>query len=150
MNSSLFFRIIVIVAGSFLLLLTFYMYAKRKLTDSIALGWALFSAVIIMAGAIRAWSGWSRALALASYPMVFSVSGLIILIIFRHSIHLSLMIMKNQELAMHVSLLNQENEEIIKRLRRMEQEMSQMRETVPAAVPGVGADGQGAAEVAEG
>ncbi len=150
MNSSLFFRIIVIVAGSFLLLLTFYMYAKRKLTDSIALGWALFSAVIIMAGAIRAWSGWSRALALASYPMVFSVSGLIILIIFRHSIHLSLMIMKNQELAMHVSLLNQENEEIIKRLRRMEQEMSQMRETVPAAVPGGGADGQGAAEVAEG
>ena len=147
MNSSLFFRIIVIVAGSFLLLLTFYMYAKRKLTDSIALGWALFSAVIIMAGAIRAWSGWSRALALASYPMVFSVSGLIILIIFRHSIHLSLMIMKNQELAMHVSLLNQENEDARQRL---EQEMSQMRETVPAAVPGGGADGQGAAEVAEG
>ena len=65
MNASLFFRIIVIVAGSFLLLLTFYMYAKRKLTDNIALGWALFSAVIIMAGAVRAWSGWSRALALA-------------------------------------------------------------------------------------
>ncbi len=102
MNASLFFRIIVIAAGSFLLLLTFYMYAKRKLTDNIALGWALFSAVIIMAGAVRAWSGWSRALALASYPMVFSVSGMIILIIFRHSIHLSLMIMKNQELAMHV------------------------------------------------
>ena len=122
------------------------MYAKRKLTDSIALGWALFSAVIIMAGAIRAWSGWSRALALASYPMVFSVSGLIILIIFRHSIHLSLMIMKNQELAMHVSLLNQENEEIIKRLRRMEQEVSQMKEKAPDTT----ADWESAAEVTEG
>ena len=126
MNASLFFRIIVIVAGSFLLLLTFYMYAKRKLTDNIALGWALFSAVIIMAGAVRAWSGWSRELALASYPMVFSVSGMIILIIFRHSIHLSLMIMKNQELAMHVSLLNQEHEEMLKRLRYMEEQLGRM------------------------
>lgn len=136
MNASLFFRIIVIVAGSFLLLLTFYMYAKRKLTDNIALGWALFSAVIIMAGAVRAWSGWSRALALASYPMVFSVSGMIILIIFRHSIHLSLMIMKNQELAMHVSLLNQEHEEMLKRLRYMEEQLGRMPQLQAEDAPG--------------
>jgi len=126
MNSSLFFRLIVIVAGSCLLLLTFYMYSKRKLTDNIAMGWALFSAVMIMAGAIRAWSGWSRALALASYPMVFAMGGLIIVIIFRHSIHLSLLMMKNQELAMHVSLLNQENEEIIHKLMRMERRLREL------------------------
>lgn len=128
MSSSLFFRLIVIFAGVFLMLLTFYMYSKRKLTDNIALGWALFSVVMIMAGAIRAWSGWSRALALASYPMVFAMGGLIILIIFRHSIHLSLLIMKSQELAMHVSLLNQENEEIIKRLKRMETRLEKMKQ----------------------
>lgn len=128
MSSSLFFRLIVIFAGVFLMLLTFYMYSKRKLTDNIALGWALFSVVMIMAGAIRAWSGWSRALALASYPMVFAMGGLIILIIFRHSIHLSLLIMKSQELAMHVSLLNQENEEIIKRLKRMEAQLEKMKQ----------------------
>ncbi len=124
MNSSLFFRVIVIVAGICLMMLTFYMYSKRKLTDSIALGWGLFAAVMIMAGAIRAWSGWSRALALQSYPMVFAMGGLIIIIIFRHSIHLSLLLMKNQELAMHVSLLNQENEEIIGELHNLEQRLA--------------------------
>lgn len=121
MTSSLFFRMLIIIAGICLLLLTFYMYSKRKLTDSIALGWAAFSVIMIMAGAIRAWSGWSKALALASYPMVFSMGGLIILIIFRHSVHLSLMIMKNQELAMHVSILSQENEEILRKLSQFEE-----------------------------
>ena len=116
MSSSLFFRLIVIAAGIVLLILTFFMYSMRRLTDRIALGWALFSVVMIMAGAIPAWSGWSRALALSSYPMVFALGGLVILIIFYHSIYLSLMIMKNQELAMHVSLLNQENEEMIQKL----------------------------------
>lgn len=121
MTSSLFFRMLIIIAGICLLLLTFYMYSKRKLTDSIALGWAAFSVIMIMAGAIRAWSGWSKALALASYPMVFSMGGLIILIIFRHSVHLSLMIMKNQELAMYVSILSQENEEILRKLSQFEE-----------------------------
>ena len=107
-------------AGVCLLLLTFYMYSKRRLTDNIALGWALFSVVMIMAGAIRAWSGWSRALALASYPMVFAMGGLVILIIFGHSVHLSRIIMRSQELAMQVSLLNQENEETLHELVKLE------------------------------
>lgn len=124
MSSSLFFRLIVIVAGICLMLLTFYMYSKRRLTDNIAMGWAWFSLVMIMAGAIRAWSGWSRALALASYPMVFAMGGLIILIIFGHSVHLSLMIMKNQELALQVSLLNQENEEVVKKLLSIEKQLN--------------------------
>lgn len=122
MTSSLFFRMLIIIAGICLMLITFYMYSKRKLTDGIALGWATFSVIMIMAGAIRAWSGWSKALALASYPMVFSMGGLIILIIFRHSIYLSLMIMKNQELAMHVSILSQENEEIIAKLAELQKQ----------------------------
>lgn len=124
-SSSLFFRLIVIAAGVCLLLLTFFMYSKRCLTDRIALGWALFSAVMIMAGAIPAWSGWSRALALSTYPMVFAMGGLVVLIIFHHSVYLSLLIMKNQELAMQVSLLNQENEETIKKLFELEKKISQ-------------------------
>ena len=127
-SSSLFFRAIMIAAGVCLLLLTFFMYSKRRLTDRIALGWALFSIVMIMAGAIPAWSGWSRALALSSYPMVFAMGGLVVLIIFHHSIYLSLLVMKNQELAMHVSLLNQENEETIKRLMETEKRIRQLEE----------------------
>ena len=127
-SSSLFFRAIMIAAGVCLLLLTFFMYSKRRLTDRIALGWALFSIVMIMAGAIPAWSGWSRALALSSYPMVFAMGGLVVLIIFHHSVDLSLLVMKNQELAMHVSLLNQENEEMIKRLMETEKRIRQLEE----------------------
>lgn len=127
MNPSLLFRLIVIAAGIFLLLLTFFTYSKRHLTDRIALGWALFSVVVTMAGAIPAWSGWSRALALSSYPMVFALAGLVILIIFYHSVYLSLLIMKNQELAMHVSLLNQENAEAIQKLFELEKQLKQLQ-----------------------
>lgn len=129
-SSSLFFRLIVVVAGICLLLLTFLMYSIRCLTDRIALGWALFSVIIIMAGAIPAWSGWSRALAISSYPMVFAMAGLVVLIIFHHSVYLSQLIMKNQELAMHVSLLNQENEEKLKKLFEMEKKISQLEQDV--------------------
>lgn len=128
MSSSLFFRLIMSAAGVCLLLLTFFMYSKRRLTDRIALGWALFSVVMIMAGAIPAWSGWSRALALSSYPMVFAMGGLVVLIIFHHSVYLSLLVMKNQELAMHVSLLNQENEETIKKLIELETRIRQQED----------------------
>lgn len=126
MSSSLFFRLIVIAAGICLLLLTFFMYSRRRLTDRIALGWALFSVVTAMAGAIPAWSGWSRALALSSYPMVFAMAGLVVLMIFHHSVYLSELIMKNQELAMHVSLLNQENEETIRKLFELEKQVKQL------------------------
>ena len=126
MSSSLFFRLIVIAAGICLLLLTFFMYSRRRLTDRIALGWALFSVVMVMAGAIPAWSGWSRALALSSYPMVFAMAGLVVLMIFHHSVYLSELIMKNQELAMHVSLLNQENEETIRKLFELEKQVKQL------------------------
>lgn len=129
-SSSLFFRLVVIAAGICLLLLTFLMYSIRCLTDRIALGWALFSVIMIMAGAIPAWSGWSRALALSSYPMVFAMGGLVVLIIFHHSVYLSQLIMKNQELAMHVSLLNQENEETLKQLFEMNKKIKQLEQHV--------------------
>lgn len=126
MDSSLFFRLIVILAGIGLMLLTFFMYSRRRLTDHIAMGWGFFSFIMILAGLIRAWSGWSRALALASYPMVFAMGGLLILIIFTHSVHLSQLVMKNQELAMQVSLLNNENEELIGRVLLLERHMKQL------------------------
>lgn len=129
-SSSLFFRLVVIAAGICLLLLTFLMYSIRCLTDRIALGWALFSVIMIMAGAIPAWSGWSRALALSSYPMVFAMGGLVVLIIFHHSVYLSQLIMKNQELAMQVSLLNQENEETLKQLFEMNKKIRQLEQNV--------------------
>ena len=58
--------------------------------------------------------------------MVFAMGGLVVLIIFHHSVYLSLLIMKNQELAMHVSLLNQENEETINKLFAMEKQIKQL------------------------
>lgn len=125
MDSSLFFRLIVILAGICLMLLTFFMYSRRRLTDHIAMGWGFFSFIMILAGLIRAWSGWSRALALASYPMVFAMGGMLILIIFMHSVHLSQLVMKNQELAIQVSLLNQENEELILRILKIEHRMKE-------------------------
>ena len=58
--------------------------------------------------------------------MVFAMGGLVILIIFGHSVHLSLIIMRSQELAMQVSLLNQENEETLRELVKLEARVRQL------------------------
>lgn len=116
MTVSLTLRIIVIAVGVLLFAITFFMYAKRKLTDNIALSWAAASVVLILAGAIEAWSGWSKALATGTYIMIFCAAGVGILIVYRICIYLSELVIKTQELTMHVSILNEEVEALRKKI----------------------------------
>lgn len=116
-------RILIMVFGASLMFFTFTMYAKRKITDNIALSWMAFSLVLILAGAINAWAGWSTRLAAGSYIMLFLIGGLVVVLLFRVSIYLSTLLMKNQELSMHVSLLNQENEVLLKEIKKIKREL---------------------------
>lgn len=112
-------KILLIGFGVFLLILDLFMYARQKLTDGIGLGWAIVSLAFLVAGIVVApdaavclWSSGKGGILLA-----FTVFVVIILFLFKITMAVSVVVVKNQELAMQVSLLNQENERILQELK---------------------------------
>lgn len=112
-------KMMLIVVGIFLLILDLFMYARQKLADGIGLGWAIVSATFLVYGiavstdaATYLWNGAKSVVLFA-----FAVFVVIILFLFKISMAVSVVVVKNQELAMQVSLLNQENERILQELK---------------------------------
>lgn len=109
-------RIVVILAGIFFLCLSFWAYSRKKMTESMGLIWVCFSILIILSGALPGISLWIVVLEKKHFLMIFGMAFIVFLGNFILSVNISLLIRKNQELAMHVSLLNQENEIILSQL----------------------------------
>ena len=112
-------KVLMIAFGIFLLIMDLFMYARQKLTDGIGLGWAIVSLALLVAGIVVSlddvcylWSGAKNIVLL-----MFAVFAVIILFLFKISMAVSVVVVKNQELAMQVSLLNQENERILQELK---------------------------------
>lgn len=112
-------KVLMIDFGIFLLIMDLFMYARQKLTDGIGLGWAIVSLALLVAGTVVSlddvcylWSGAKNIVLL-----MFAVFAVIILFLFKISMAVSVVVVKNQELAMQVSLLNQENERILQELK---------------------------------
>lgn len=115
-------RLVVVLSGVFFICLDFIAYSYRKITESIGLGWAGFSILMILSGALPGFSLWSKVIDLEHYAAVFVMGFFLILGIFGLSVNISQLVRKNQELAMQVSLLNQENEMILKQLNELRSE----------------------------
>lgn len=112
-------KVLMIDFGIFLLIMDLFMYARQKLTDGIGLGWAIVSLALLVASIVVSlddvcylWSGAKNIVLL-----MFAVFAVIILFLFKISMAVSVVVVKNQELAMQVSLLNQENERILQELK---------------------------------
>lgn len=112
-------KVLMIDFGIFLLIMDLFMYARQKLTDGIGLGWAIVSLALLVAGIVVSlddvcylWSGAKNIVLL-----MFAVFAVIMLFLFKISMAVSVVVVKNQELAMQVSLLNQENERILQELK---------------------------------
>ena len=112
-------KVLMIDFGIFLLIMDLFMYARQKLTDGIGLGWAIVSLALLVAGIVVSlddvcylWSGAKNIVLL-----MFAVFAVIILFLFKISMAVSVVVVKNQELAMQVLLLNQENERILQELK---------------------------------
>lgn len=113
MNVILILRIFLTAAGVLFLLGDINAYVRQKLTDTIGLLWAFVSVALILTG-------------VASVPgareeeylvvLLLAVCLLLLILLFKLSKVVSVLSMKNQELAMQASLLNQENERILHRL----------------------------------
>ncbi len=107
------FRTLMVATGIVFLLWDFYSYARQKLNESMGLIWAFVSIALIVTGAVPALSG-----GVSEWLLIclFIICLLLLFLLFKVTKAISVLTMKNQELAMQVSLLNQENEKILHRL----------------------------------
>lgn len=115
-------RIIMIVIGIGMFVMTILSLARRKMTEHFCLVWGFLALVFVLAGVLLQPSG------LKSYV---SVQGIILIIvglicvvanIWHITVQVSILSRKNQELAMQISLLNQENEKLVRELKTIEKE----------------------------
>ena len=106
-------RILMVGTGILFLVLAFWAYTRQKLNDSMALIWAFVSIALVITGAVPAVS---KHLSESLLIFMFIICLLLLILLFKVSKAVSVLSMKNQELAMQVSLLNQENERILHKL----------------------------------
>ena len=102
-------KISCIVIGIILIFLDINAYVRQRLSDEIGLLIGGFSVFLIIMGIILHFQS-GRDLVITLLIICFC---LLLLIIFSLCTSVSVLVMKNRELAMQVSLLNQENERII-------------------------------------
>ena len=106
-------RILMVGTGILFLVLAFWAYTRQKLNDSMAVIWAFVSIALVITGAVPAVS---KHLSESLLIFMFIICLLLLFLLFKVSKAVSVLSMKNQELAMQVSLLNQENERILHKL----------------------------------
>lgn len=106
-------RILIVGTGILFLVLAFWAYTRQKLNDSMALIWVFVSIALVITGAVPAVS---KHLSESLLIFMFIICLLLLFLLFKVSKAVSVLSMKNQELAMQVSLLNQENERILHKL----------------------------------
>jgi len=113
MQAVLIFRVVSIVAGIVLLMLSFKALVKKKMTEGIALGWAVGAVLLVVIGLVPCLNDWASKLSTTHVIALILSAAFVVGFVFKISSSISQLAMKNQELAMQVSLLNQENERIL-------------------------------------
>lgn len=108
-----------IAIGVIIMVLSFVLHAKRKLTVNLAVVWEFLGLALILIGAIPIFSSWCHLLARGTVIAMFVVGALALWGSYILCILISDLSMKNQELAMQVSLLNQENELMLRELKEL-------------------------------
>lgn len=105
--------VVMILLSVFLLIGSFLAYAKHRLTENFGMVWGIIAICLLVMGILLLVIKQS---ATAVSAMVIFMGVLLVAGLFGLSQAISVLIMKNQELAMQVSLLNQENEGFIQEL----------------------------------
>lgn len=105
-------RIVLILLGVYLLVMTLLSLARRKMSEQFCLVWALMSALMVLIGIL---------LKPAYIECFISVRGFVLIMLALFGIlwglwfistQVSILVRKNQELAIQISLLNQDIERL--------------------------------------
>ena len=123
MTGGLFLRIFMIVLGMYLIVMTLLSLAKRKMTEQFCLVWSVLSVLMIVLGILinptqieRYIRG--RVLVVCLLAVLGVIWGTWFI-----SVQVSILMRKNQELAMQTSLLNRDNEDMQKQINAMQEEI---------------------------
>lgn len=119
MSTAAIVKACVILMGIGIMIVTFVLHAKKKLTVNLAVTWELLGIAAILGGAVPRFSGWSSRIGLGSLVVLLITALLVLWGVYQMTIQISSLLMKNQELAILVSLLNQENERILRELEKL-------------------------------
>ena len=119
MSTAAIVKACVILMGIGIMIVTFVLHAKKKLTVNLAVTWELLGIAAILSGAVPTFSGWSSRIGLGSLVVLLITALLVLWGVYQMTIQISSLLMKNQELAILVSLLNQENERILRELEKL-------------------------------
>lgn len=119
MSTAAIVKACVILMGIGIMIVTFVLHAKKKLTVNLAVTWELLGIAAILSGAVPRFSGLSSRIGLGSLVVLLITALLVLWGVYQMTIQISSLLMKNQELAILVSLLNQENERILRELEKL-------------------------------
>ena len=119
MSTAAIVKACVILMGIGIMIVTFVLHAKKKLTVNLAVTWELLGIAAILSVAVPRFSGWSSRIGLGSLVVLLITALLVLWGVYQMTIQISSLLMKNQELAILVSLLNQENERILRELEKL-------------------------------
>ena len=117
MSTAAIVKACVILMGIGIMIVTFVLHAKKKLTVNLAVTWELLGIAAILSGAVPRFSGWSSRIGLGSLVVLLITALLVLWGVYQMTIQISSLLMKNQ--AILVSLLNQENERILRELEKL-------------------------------
>ena len=117
--------IFLIVMGIFLLVMAILSLAKRKMTEPFSLAWAIVSVLLVICGILIEPSELERYVSLRILILIFLITIGVVWTLWFISTQLSILMRKNQELAMQISLLNQDSEKMMKRLEELKKRIDQ-------------------------
>ncbi len=129
MNMGDLLRLFVIVIGIYLLLMALLSLSKRKMTEQFCLAWAVLAALMIIAGILLNPSQLGNFMNIKSLGLIMIIVCGILWGMWFISTQVSILMRKNQELAMQISLLNEEMVEE-KALRSLKRENKNEKNTV--------------------
>lgn len=121
-------RIIMVLTGVLLFLLTLASLARRKMTESFSLTWGLVSIMLILAGILLRPYGISAFISVTGLLLILIVGFCLVFGAFYITSKVSELTRRNQELAIQITLINQENREIREKLEKLEMLDEQAKE----------------------
>lgn len=105
-------RVVLILLGCYLLVMTLLSLAKRKMSEQFCLVWALMSVLMVLIGVLLKPSYIERFLSVRGFILIMIALFGVLWGLWFISTQVSILIRKNQELAIQISLLNQDIERL--------------------------------------
>ena len=120
-------KLIVILAGIYFIIMTLLSLAKRRMTEQFCLAWALLGVLMIVGGIVLNPDGIEKYISRTGIILIGVLTAGVLWAFWFVSKEVSILIRKNQELAMQTSLLNRDSEMLIREVERLKSELAEQR-----------------------